>query len=80
LRELPRLRNNLYIAASGMVLPHYLERAASAVGTERPLFSTDLPYQYRPGRDARRFLETCGLDEYVTADCAHGNWSRLTRA
>jgi uncharacterized protein len=74
------LRNNLYVTASGMFLPHYLERAASIVGTDRLLFSTDFPYQYRPGRDARRFLETCGVDETAMAAFAHGNWSRLTRA
>ena len=72
------LRNNLYVTASGMFLPHYLDRAASVVGTDRLLFSTDFPYQYRHGRDARGFLETCGLDASATAAFAHGNWSRLT--
>ncbi len=72
------LRNNLYVTASGMFLPHYLERAASIVGTDRLLFSTDFPYQYRRGRDARRFLEMCGLDDTAKAAFAHGNWSRLT--
>jgi len=71
------LRNNLYLTASGMFLPLYLERAAAIVGVDRLLFSTDFPYQYRPGRDARRFLETCGLDEHAQADFAHGNWERL---
>jgi len=72
------LRRNLYITASGMFLPHYLERAASVVGTDRLLFSTDFPYQYRPGRDARRFLESCGLNDPAKAGFAHGNWQRLT--
>lgn len=72
------LRNNLYVTASGMFLPHYLERAAAVVGTDRLLFSTDYPYQYRPGGDARRFLEHCDLDEAAKAAFAHGNWSRLT--
>ena len=72
------LRRNLYVTASGMFLPHYLERAAAIVGTDRLLFSTDYPYQYRPGRDARRFLETCGLDDNAKAGLAHGNWLRLT--
>lgn len=72
------LRRNLYVTASGMFLPHYLERAASIVGTDRLLFSTDFPYQYRPGRDARNFLENCGLDSGAMAAFAHGNWSRLT--
>ena len=61
-----------------MFLPHYLERAAAVVGVDRLLFSTDYPYQYRPGRDARRFLETCGLDGPATDGLAHGAWERLT--
>lgn len=72
------LRNNLYVTASGMFLPHYLERASSIVGTDRLLFSTDFPYQFRPGRDARCFLETCGLTDTAMAAFAHGNWLRLT--
>ncbi|HBK04516.1 MAG TPA: amidohydrolase [Acetobacteraceae bacterium] len=72
------LRRNLYITASGMFLPHYLERAVAIVGPQRLLFSSDYPYQYRPGRDARRFLETCGLGTADLAAFAHGNWLRLT--
>lgn len=72
------LRRNLYVTASGMFLPHYLERAAAVVGTDRLLFSTDFPYQYRPGADATRFLENCGLSESERAGFAHGNWARLT--
>ena len=74
------LRRNLHVTASGMFLPHYLERAAAVVGVDRLLFSTDYPYQYRPGRDARRFLETCGLDGPAKAGLAHGAWERLTGA
>ena len=72
------LRHNLYITASGMFLPHYLERAAAIVGTDRLLFSTDYPYQYRAGGDARRFLSECGLGDAEKAAFAHGNWDRLT--
>jgi hypothetical protein len=72
------LRRNLYVTASGMFLPHYLERVAVVVGHDRLLFSTDFPYQYRPGADARKFLETCGLSEPEKAGFAHGNWLRLT--
>jgi predicted TIM-barrel fold metal-dependent hydrolase len=71
------LRRNLYVTASGMFLPHYLERAVAVVGPDRLLFSTDFPYQYRPGGDARRFLENCGLAESAKAGFAHGNWLRL---
>jgi predicted TIM-barrel fold metal-dependent hydrolase len=72
------LRRNLYVTASGMFLPNYLERAEAVVGTDRLLFSTDFPYQYRPGHDARQFLENCGLSESAKAGFAHGNWIRLT--
>lgn len=72
------LRTNLYVTASGMFLPHYLERAAAIVGTDRLLLSTDYPYQYREGGDARRFLAECGLIDADKAAFAHGNWLRLT--
>jgi len=72
------LRRNLHVTASGMFLPHYLERAAAVVGHDRLLFSTDFPYQYRPGGDARKFLEGCGLAQAEKAAFAHGNWLRLT--
>jgi predicted TIM-barrel fold metal-dependent hydrolase len=72
------MRENLYVTSSGMFIPHYLQRALSIVGTDRLLFSTDFPYQYRPGRDARKFLETCGLANDELAGFAHGNWERLT--
>ena len=72
------LRRNLHVTASGMFLPHYLGRALAVVGPDRLLFSTDFPYQYRPGRDARRFLEDCGLDNTAKAGFAHSNWQRLT--
>lgn len=52
--------------------------SAAVVGTDRLLFSTDFPFQYRPGRDARRFLENCGLHEAAKAGFAHGNRQRLT--
>jgi len=72
------LRQNLYVTASGMFLPHYLERTIAVVGADRLLFSTDFPYQYRSGCDARRFLENCGLEDAAKARFAHGNWARLT--
>ena len=72
------LRRNLYVTASGMFVPDYLARAAAIVGTDRLLFSTDYPYQYRSGGDARRFVAECGLDVAGRAAFAHGNWERLT--
>lgn len=72
------LRRNLYVTASGMFSTRYLAQAAAIVGTDRLLFSSDYPYQYRLGGDARRFLTGCGLDAAAKASFAHGNWLRLT--
>jgi len=73
------LRRNLHVTASGMFSPGYLAQAAAVVGADRLLFSTDFPYQYRPGGDARRFLAECGLDGSDKTGFAHGNWLRLIR-
>lgn len=59
------LKNNLYVIASVMFSANYLARTASIVGTDRLLFSTDFPYRYRSGHDARRFLNECGLEERI---------------
>jgi len=72
------VRNNLYLTASGMFNPAYLERAIEAVGPDRILFSTDYPYQYRTGGDARRFVDGLSLDDADKAKFAHGNWQRLS--
>lgn len=42
------LHRNLYVTASSMFLPHYLERAVALVGTDRLLFSTDLSLSVSP--------------------------------
>ena len=73
------LRRNLYVTASGMFSAGYLARALAIVGADRLLFSTDYPYQYRPGRDARRFVAECGLDDAGKTAFAYGNWERLTQ-
>jgi predicted TIM-barrel fold metal-dependent hydrolase len=72
-------RRNLYVTASGMFSETYLHRCVEIVGSDRILFSTDYPYQYRPGGDARRFLDGSGLDAEDKENFAHGNWERLTR-
>ena len=56
----------------------YLKRSVEIVGVDRILFSTDYPYQYRPGRDARRFLEETALDAADKEKFASGNWEWLT--
>lgn len=71
-------RHNLHVTASGMFSVAYMHRCIEIVGIDRILFSTDYPYQYRPGRDARGFLERLPLDEPAKAKVAHGNWERLT--
>jgi len=72
------LRRNLYVTASGMFSKDYLARAAAIVGTDRLLFSTDYPYQYRAGGDARRFLAECGFEPQAKTAFAHRNWEVLT--
>jgi len=47
-------RRNLYVTGSGMWSESYLRRCLDIVGPERLLFSTDFPYQYRPGGEPRR--------------------------
>lgn len=72
------LRNNLYVTASGMYSNEYMRRAVDIVGTDRILFSTDYPYQYRPGGDAKRFMEQVLLSDADKVKFAHANWERLT--
>jgi predicted TIM-barrel fold metal-dependent hydrolase len=74
------MRQNLYVTASGMFSRDYLERTVEIVGIDRILFSTDFPYQYRPGQKARRFLDELPLDDEAKRRFAHGNWERLTGA
>lgn len=74
------VRSNLYLTASGMFSPSYLQRAIDAVGVDRILFSTDFPYQYRPGGDARRFVSELALSEDAKRKFAHANWERLIGA
>lgn len=73
-------RDNLYVTGSGMWSESYLQRCLEIVGPERLLFSTDFPYQYKPGGAPRRFLEEVALDDAARAGFAHGNWTRLTGA
>ena len=70
-------RQNLYVTPSGMWSQAYLQRSLEAVGPERILFSTDYPYQYRPGRPGRAFLEAAALSPEDKELFAHGNWERL---
>jgi len=72
-------RRNLYVTPSGMWSQDYLQRALEIVGPERILFSTDYPYQYRPGQPGRSFLMETNLPPKGREALAHGNWERLMR-
>ena len=73
-------RRNLYVTGSGMWSEAYLRQCLGIVGPDRLLFSTDYPYQYRPGGEPRRFLDTIDLDEDTRCGLAFANWERLTKA
>ena len=73
-------RQNLYVTPSGMWNQPYLQRSLEMLGPERIIFSTDYPYQYRPGRPGRSFLDAAALSPEDKALFAHGNWERLTRS
>jgi hypothetical protein len=70
-------RQNLYVTPSGMWSQDYLQRSLQIVGPERILFSTDYPYQYRPGAPGRAFVEATDLTDDQKQMFAHGNWERL---
>jgi uncharacterized protein len=70
-------RQNLYLTPSGMWSQAYLQRTLEITGPERILFSTDYPYQYRPGRPGRLFVEQADLSPKQKQLFAHGNWDRL---
>jgi predicted TIM-barrel fold metal-dependent hydrolase len=74
------MRQNLYVTPSGMWSQSYLQRTLEIVGPERILFSTDYPYQYRPGGQGRSFVEAAALSPEQKEMFAHGNWERLTGA
>jgi predicted TIM-barrel fold metal-dependent hydrolase len=71
-------KRNLYVTSSGMWNQMYLQRALEIVGQERISFSTDYPYQYRPGQPGRSFLLATDLSQEAREAFAHGNWDRLT--
>ncbi len=73
-------RQNLYVTPSGMWSQAYLQRSLETLGAERIIFSTDYPYQYRPGRPGRSFLDAATLSPEDKELFAHGNWERLTRS
>jgi uncharacterized protein len=73
-------KQNLYVTPSGMWSQSYLQRTLEVVGSERILFSTDYPYQYRPGRPGRLFIDEAALSLEQKELLAHGNWERLVKS
>ena len=73
------MRENLYVTSSGMFSQSYLQRSIEIVGVDRILFSTDYPYQYRPGGGPRNFLDEAALSPDEKDKIAHINWERLSR-
>jgi len=72
-------KQNLYVTPSGMWSQSYLQRTLEVVGPERILFSTDYPYQYRPGKPGRLFIEEAALSLEQKELFAHGNWELLVK-
>jgi predicted TIM-barrel fold metal-dependent hydrolase len=73
------VQQNLYVKASGMFSQNYLQRSVEIIGIDRILFSSDYPYQYRPGREARNFLDATALGKEEKEKFAFGNWERLVK-
>jgi uncharacterized protein len=73
------IRKNLYVTPSGMWNQSYLQQTLNLVGPERILFSTDYPYQYRPGRAGVSFMNEAALSPEQKELFAHGNWEHLTQ-
>lgn len=73
-------RQNLYVTPSGMWSQRYLQQAVEILGPERIMFSVDYPYQYKPGGQARKFLQEAALTDAQKELFAHGNWERLMQA
>jgi predicted TIM-barrel fold metal-dependent hydrolase len=72
------MRENLYVTSSGMFSESNFLHALEVVGIDRVLFSTDYPYQYRPGGGPKRFLEELPISDDDKEKIAHANWERLT--
>lgn len=73
------MRENLYVTPSGMFSESNFRHAIEVVGIDRVLFSTDYPYQYRPGGGPRHFLEQLPISNDDKEKIAHANWEHLTR-
>ena len=73
------MHENLYVTSSGMFSQSNFQHALEVVSIDRVLFSTDYPYQYRPGEGPRHFLEQLPVSHDDKVKIAHANWEHLTR-
>jgi predicted TIM-barrel fold metal-dependent hydrolase len=73
------MRQNLYVTSNGMFSQFNFQHALEFTGINRVLFSTDYPYQYRPGGGPKLFLEQLPISNGDKEKIAHGNWDRLMR-
>jgi hypothetical protein len=55
----------------------HAHRRSADIGT---IFSTDYPYQYRPGGAGLSFLNGAALSPAEKELFAYGNWERLTQS
>ncbi len=71
-------RSNFYVAGSGILSQRYLLQSIDLLGIDRIVYSTDYPYRFAPGGEARRFLMEAPIEDEAKRKIAHGNWERLT--
>ena len=71
-------RSNFYVAGSGILSQRYLLQCIDLLGIDRIVYSTDYPYRFAPGGEARRFLMEAPIEDEAKRKIAHGNWERLT--
>lgn len=77
-RPLPDyMRGNVFFTPSGMFSQRLLRWTIELAGIDRILFSTDYPFEFRPGVSARRFLAEADLPDADREKIASGNWERL---
>lgn len=83
--KLPRtfsdyIRNQVYVAPSGIFSQRYLRWATEVIGIDRILFSVDYPFLQAPNGGARCFLDEAELNEADRIKVASGNWEKLVAA
>lgn len=72
-------RENFHVTPSGIFSTPMLLHAIEALGTDRIMFSTDYPFQFKPCGRAREFLENAPLSQRDRDKIAHLNAEHLLR-